>query len=203
MPKSPTPPASPSRKGSAASNAPGDAGSKAAARNTDSAPATAPTDDGGDVALQKAVETGQLAAAFPFNANKAGEHGFDQGVTPPAGATATPPSRVPLGSTLSERQTNDKVGTQAPEGRNATIAPLDRVRVDSSGQMLTTNQGVRIADNQNSLKAGPRGPVLLEDFILREKITHFDHERIPERIVHARGSAAHGFFECYDAITDL
>jgi catalase len=60
---------------------------------------------------------------------------------------------------------------------------------------LTTNQGLPIADNQNSLKAHPRGPTLLEDFILREKITHFDHERIPERIVHARGSAAHGHFE--------
>ncbi|GAB3514289.1 catalase [Pseudoxanthomonas daejeonensis] len=60
---------------------------------------------------------------------------------------------------------------------------------------LTTNQGVVVADNQNSLKATPKGPTLLEDFILREKITHFDHERIPERIVHARGSAAHGYFE--------
>ena len=60
---------------------------------------------------------------------------------------------------------------------------------------LTTNQGIPVADNQNSLREGPRGPTLLEDFILREKITHFDHERIPERIVHARGSAAHGYFE--------
>jgi catalase len=60
---------------------------------------------------------------------------------------------------------------------------------------LTTNQGLVVSDNQNSLKANPRGPTLLEDFILREKITHFDHERIPERIVHARGSAAHGYFE--------
>lgn len=60
---------------------------------------------------------------------------------------------------------------------------------------LTTNHGVPISDNQNSLKAGERGPSLLEDFILREKIQHFDHERIPERIVHARGSAAHGYFE--------
>ncbi len=60
---------------------------------------------------------------------------------------------------------------------------------------LTTNHGLPISDNQNSLKANPRGPTLLEDFILREKITHFDHERIPERIVHARGSAAHGHFE--------
>jgi catalase len=60
---------------------------------------------------------------------------------------------------------------------------------------LTTAQGITVPDNQNSLRAGPRGPTLLEDFILREKITHFDHERIPERIVHARGSGAHGFFE--------
>lgn len=61
--------------------------------------------------------------------------------------------------------------------------------------VLTTQQGIPVADNQNSLRSAPRGPTLLEDFVLREKITHFDHERIPERIVHARGSAAHGFFE--------
>jgi catalase len=61
--------------------------------------------------------------------------------------------------------------------------------------VLTTNQGVAISDNQNSLRANPHGPTLLEDFILREKITHFDHERIPERIVHARGTGVHGFFE--------
>lgn len=68
---------------------------------------------------------------------------------------------------------------------------------NGSGQFLTTNQGLKINDNQNSLKAGERGATLLEDFILREKITHFDHERIPERIVHARGSGAHGVFELY------
>ena len=62
---------------------------------------------------------------------------------------------------------------------------------------LTTNQGLQIPDNHNSLKAGVRGPTLLEDFILREKITHFDHERIPERAVHARGTAAHGYFKLY------
>jgi catalase len=60
---------------------------------------------------------------------------------------------------------------------------------------MTTNQGTGVPDNQNSLRANPRGPTLLEDFILREKITHFDHERIPERIVHARGTGVHGFFE--------
>src|ERR1700722_6212909 len=68
---------------------------------------------------------------------------------------------------------------------------------------LTTNQGLVVSDNQNSLRAGDRGPTLLEDFVLREKITHFDHERIPERIVHARGSAAHGFFEAYKPLADL
>ena len=62
-------------------------------------------------------------------------------------------------------------------------------------QNLTTNQGVPVSDNQNSLRSGTRGPALLEDFVLREKITHFDHERIPERIVHARGTGAHGFFQ--------
>jgi len=73
---------------------------------------------------------------------------------------------------------------------------------DSSGEFLTTNQGVRVNDNQNSLKAGDRGPTLLEDFILREKITHFDHERIPERVVHARGSGAHGVFRVYEPMTE-
>ncbi len=68
---------------------------------------------------------------------------------------------------------------------------------------LTTNHGVPVSDNQNSLKAGARGPTLLEDFVLREKIFHFDHERIPERIVHARGTGAHGFFECTEAIPEL
>ena len=90
-----------------------------------------------------------------------------------------------------------------PSGVNPASGPLDRVRVDSGGRVLTTNQGVPVADNQNSLKAGFRGPALLEDFILREKITHFDHERIPERIVHARGSGAHGYFECYKPLTAL
>ncbi|HEY5071051.1 MAG TPA: catalase [Caulobacteraceae bacterium] len=68
---------------------------------------------------------------------------------------------------------------------------------------LTTNQGVPIGDNQNSLKAGARGPVLLQDFILREKIMHFDHERIPERVVHAHGSAAHGYFECLESMSAI
>ncbi len=75
-------------------------------------------------------------------------------------------------------------------------------RAGDDTKVLTTQQGVPISDNQNSLKAGSRGPTLLEDFVLREKINHFDHERIPERIVHARGSAAHGYFELTESLEE-
>lgn len=81
---------------------------------------------------------------------------------------------------------------------NAKQDDLERDKESGRDQFLTSNQGVRINDDQNSLLAGERGPSLLEDFLFREKMTHFDHERIPERIVHARGSAAHGYFEAYD-----
>ena len=83
---------------------------------------------------------------------------------------------------------------------NSKLDDLAANKEDVAGEFLTTNQGVRVNDNQNSLKAGNRGPTLLEDFILREKITHFDHERIPERVVHARGSAAHGYFQVYESM---
>ncbi|GAB4041635.1 catalase HPII [Spirosoma jeollabukense] len=92
---------------------------------------------------------------------------------------------------------------QNQENTNDKLNELGRNREDSTDQFLTTNQGLRINDDQNSLKAGPRGGTLLEDFILREKITHFDHERIPERIVHARGAAAHGYFQVYEPQTEL
>ena len=73
----------------------------------------------------------------------------------------------------------------------------------TKGQVMTTAQGISMSDDQNSLKAGERGPTLLEDFAMREKIFHFDHERIPERVVHARGYGAHGYLECLDPVTDL
>ena len=85
--------------------------------------------------------------------------------------------------------THDPKSTPKNDSKNPTDGPY-----------LTTNQGIKIADNQNSLKVGPRGPTLLEDFILREKITHFDHERIPERVVHARGFGAHGYFQVYEPL---
>ncbi len=190
-PKKPAPPAKKSpAKATAKSTAGGSRKGTAAARSD-------------DPAALKMAATNETAAAFPFNEAKAAEHG-DAAVAPPEGAHVDPPDVSVGGSTLTETTASKKVGGGEPNlGRNPGNDPLDRVRVDSSGRGLTTNFGVPVADNQNSLKAGLRGPTLMEDFILREKITHFDHERIPERIVHARGSAAHGFFECYQPMTKL
>lgn len=86
---------------------------------------------------------------------------------------------------------------------SAKITDLAHEMETSFNELMTTDQGVRINDDHNSLKAGERGATLLEDFILREKITHFDHERIPERVVHARGSAAHGVFKVYESMAHL
>ncbi len=96
-------------------------------------------------------------------------------------------------------QQSELAGTDTVDraNHNSKLDQLEAFRSDATGEALRTNQGVKIADNQNTLKAGDRGPSLLEDFIMREKITHFDHERIPERIVHARGAAAHGVFVSY------
>ena len=107
------------------------------------------------------------------------------------------------------KRARGKTAPTTPNGQLAT--PKTTIRrggephqiAETPAQVLTTNQGVPIADDQNSLQAVKRGPVLLEDFVLREKITHFDHERIPERIVHARGSAAHGYFQAYRSLGKL
>ena len=101
------------------------------------------------------------------------------------------------------KKTNGEIELPAGGGLGENNLKLDELTPnieDSGGEFLTTNHGARINDNQNSLKAGDRGPTLMEDFILREKITHFDHERIPERVVHARGSAAHGYFQVYESM---
>jgi putative intracellular protease/amidase len=99
--------------------------------------------------------------------------------------------------TRSKRERSKAAATPQP---NDKLAALEPFREDGAAGVLTTNHGTRINDNQNSLKAGARGLSLLEDFILREKITHFDHERIPERVVHARGAAAHGYFQVYKSL---
>jgi catalase len=173
-------------------------------RTTVGGPARPDASGAGDRAAEKAAATQAVAAAVPFNRHKAAEYDPGAAVAPPEGASVESEDPIAGASTVSEINASDKVGSGDPNsGQNPTVGPLDRVRVDSTDQVLTTNQGVPIGDNQNSLKAGLRGPTLLEDFILREKITHFDHERIPERVVHARGSAAHGVFECTKPLTDV
>jgi catalase len=96
---------------------------------------------------------------------------------------------------------SDDERNQRPEA-TAKTEDLERHRERADGQYLTTNQGTRVEHTDDSLTAGPRGPTLMEDFHFREKMTHFDHERIPERVVHARGSAAHGFFQVYRSLAD-
>jgi catalase len=136
-------------------------------------------------------------STVPGTKSLAQEHrDFTSEGSPPPGKVATTPA------------------VTVPSSEAAVAAVLDGSDVDTKQQalapslagprdFLTTNQGLRLQDNHNSLKAGPRGPTLLEDFILREKITHFDHERIPERAVHARGAGAHGYFELYESLEDL
>ncbi|MGV3600830.1 MAG: catalase [Dyadobacter fermentans] len=99
---------------------------------------------------------------------------------------------------MAKRKAQQNPAVDQPE--NDKIRSLEPHMEDSTGELMNTNTGVRINDDQNSLKAGDRGASLLEDFILREKITHFDHERIPERVVHARGSGAHGVFKLYEPL---
>ena len=107
------------------------------------------------------------------------------------------------------KRTNDDPATEILTGLAPSPADANRseqaaaVLAELPGESLTTNQGLLISDNQNSLRAGVRGPTLLEDHILREKIMHFDHERIPERVVHARGAGAHGVFEVYESMSGL
>ncbi len=166
-------------------------------RATVSGPAEPDRSGVGDVLAEKSAGTQDLASSLPSNPNKGQEYDPNLPSPPPQGPSIVPRDPIVGASTVTESNGSDKVGSGSPlVGQNPTVGSLDRVRVDSSKRTLTTNQGVPVSDNQHSLKVGLRGPTLLEDFILREKITHFDHERIPERIVHARGSAAHGYFEC-------
>jgi catalase len=176
-------------------------GSENAAGTTVSGPSHPPARASGAPA-KHAAELEALAAAMPFNAAKASEYAPADPVLPPTGAHAYLRTPTTGAGTVSESSESAKTGaaTLEPQALDGALASK---RVNSNDQALTTNQGVPIGSNQDSLKAGPRGPSLLEDFILREKITHFDHERIPERVVHARGSAAHGFFECYEALPQL
>lgn len=104
---------------------------------------------------------------------------------------------------MAKKPTRPGASRNPATAENAKLTDLEKEVEVSTGQKLTSNQGVPINDDHNSLKAGDRGPTLLEDFLLREKITHFDHERIPERVVHARGSGAHGFFELDQSLAEF
>ncbi|UTI66825.1 catalase [Paraconexibacter antarcticus] len=105
---------------------------------------------------------------------------------------------------MSERTTNGGEPVRYGEEEVRRGSGGETHQVTGGGRPpLTTRQGIVVADDQNSLRAGDRGPALLEDFHLREKLFHFDHERIPERVVHARGYGAHGFFETYESLADI
>lgn len=172
-----------------------------AARRSDEDDTAIPATERGLQQDRQLREADRVAADFDNAEAKAAEYSTGP-QTPPQGASLAM-SRTGTASTVSEDRTNAKTGHPAAAGQCPQSGVLATMRADGSERRLTTNQGVPIADNQNSLKAGASGPALLKDFILREKITHFDHERIPERIVHARGSGAHGFFECYESLSDI
>ena len=108
------------------------------------------------------------------------------------------PNDIDQPATTGSKTSNVDSPTPAPHP-----IPADKPMITQNLSPLTTNVGQPIADDQNSLKAGQRGPTLLEDYVLREKIQRFDHERIPERIVHARGAAAHGHFQLYESLEEL
>jgi catalase len=111
---------------------------------------------------------------------------------------AAPVARTDAAASKSDAVKPSRAKAALAKNSNQKVEELARDRENADQEFLTTNEGLRMEDDQNSLRAGERGPSLLEDFHFREKMTHFDHERIPERIVHARGSAAHGVFRVYD-----
>ncbi|WP_288475940.1 catalase HPII [uncultured Pantoea sp.] len=147
--------------------------------------------------MSKDTEKKPLSERAPTTGPESSEPGLGS-LAPKDGSHQPPAEPTPPG-----KQPTAPGSLKAPQTHNAKLDQLEASRKNGTHQALTTNQGTRIANDQNSLTAGSRGPTLLEDFILREKITHFDHERIPERIVHARGSAAHGYFQPYRSLTDL
>jgi catalase len=128
-------------------------------------------------------------------------HGADMPKPPVPGDIEMPPARKPFSQQPFDPMPS--LGPSAPPNCTLKTAALEPFRDHPRGAMLTTDQGLPLARTDDSLKAGVRGPTLLEDSHFREKITRFDHERIPERVVHARGSGAHGYFELYEALPEL
>src|SRR6185436_12948072 len=102
---------------------------------------------------------------------------------------------------MAKKKAQPNAGSNGTEHNNKKLSSIAHEMESPEDAIMNTNNGVPVNDDQNSLKAGDRGSTLLEDFILREKITHFDHERIPERVVHARGAGAHGYFQVYESMS--
>ena len=136
---------------------------------------------------------------------------------PRAQATSSTTARRGQSSSTEPQPTGQSGGGLEVDPTAPATAPADASRSVGSasrdaavepswaqaGDAVTTAQGLAVEDTDNSLRAGPRGPTLLEDHHLREKIMHFDHERIPERVVHARGAGAHGRFELYESLASI
>jgi catalase len=118
-------------------------------------------------------------------------------------ARSSSPPAEPASSPAGAPDARSGAGAVRPGERDAKHQDLESFRQREPRSALSTDQGIPIPHTDDSLKGGPRGPTLLEDFHLREKITRFDHERIPERVVHARGSGAHGYFQVYESLEDL
>ncbi|MEU4535629.1 catalase [Streptosporangium sp. NPDC023825] len=139
---------------------------------------------------------GKIVDAVTDTVSDAVTGGEPSGVIPGRPSGETPSLREPTEPRAPLPPKPDQSGPEAfsPTGRPTDVPKEARAQ---GGAYLTTAQGARLPDTDHSLKAGPRGPVLLQDHHLREKIMHFDHERIPERVVHARGAAAHGVFRAY------
>ncbi len=142
---------------------------------------------------------GQPAEA-PMTCGRAAEPHYDDTIPPHMPADellptpdATPPGAEPMAP--GSQKTPDRITDK--------IRALDCHRADGTNMALTDSRGVRVADNQNTLSAGERGPLLVEDFHFTEKLAHFDRERIPERVVHARGSGAHGWFQVYESCAEF
>jgi putative intracellular protease/amidase len=135
---------------------------KAASRRTTSAPSHQSPNTGSDLVAERAAATEELAASITHNPNKPGEFGRKNAVSPIKGFSARASSPLAGASTVTERNVSDKTGAPAPEGASPITASLENERVDSTGSVMTTNQGVEVSDNQNSLKAGLRGPSLLD-----------------------------------------
>ncbi len=114
---------------------------------------------------------------------------------------------------MAKKRTNHEKTKHAVNDRVTAQYADQQVKTGTGGEVhqtaegntpvLTTQQGIPVSDDQNSLRIGARGPTALEDFHFREKIFHFDHERIPERVVHARGFGAHGYFETYESLSEV